>query len=78
MRPPIIGLSVSSTGDASCRDMRFRIHRGATEIGGNCVELEAHGYTILIDLGLPLSASCSGAERRGEGRSSRHHPQSQP
>ena len=34
--------------------MRLRIHRGATEIGGNCVELEQDGKSILLDLGLPL------------------------
>jgi ribonuclease J len=37
--------------------MRLRIHRGAREIGGNCVELEADGQSILLDLGLPLDAA---------------------
>lgn len=36
--------------------MRFRIHRAADEIGGNCIELEAQGKSILLDLGLPLVA----------------------
>ena len=36
--------------------MRLRIHRGAQEIGGNCVELESGGWSILLDLGLPLDA----------------------
>jgi hypothetical protein len=36
--------------------MRLRIHRGANEIGGSCVELEAQGCSILLDLGLPLDA----------------------
>ena len=36
--------------------MRFRIHHGATEIGGNCIEVESQGKTILLDLGLPLNA----------------------
>lgn len=36
--------------------MRIRIHRGAHEIGGNCVEIESQGYSILLDLGLPLTA----------------------
>jgi len=36
--------------------MRLRIHRGAQEIGGNCVELESGGCSILLDLGLPLDA----------------------
>ncbi len=34
--------------------MRFRIHRGAREIGGNCVEVESGGARILLDLGRPL------------------------
>src|SRR4051794_26219274 len=34
--------------------MRLRIHHGATEIGGNCIELERDGKTLLLDLGLPL------------------------
>lgn len=37
--------------------MRARIHRGAREIGGNCVELESHGRRLVLDLGRPLSAS---------------------
>ena len=36
--------------------MQIRIHRGASEIGGNCIELESNGYSIILDLGLPLSA----------------------
>lgn len=37
--------------------MRVRIHRGAVEIGGNCIEVEAAtGQRILLDLGRPLSA----------------------
>lgn len=36
--------------------MRVRIHRGAQEIGGNCVELEADGRRLVLDLGLPLDA----------------------
>jgi ribonuclease J len=35
---------------------RARIHRGAHQIGGTCVELEAGGQQILLDLGLPLDA----------------------
>ena len=37
--------------------MRVRIHRGAGEIGGTCVELEAADERIVLDLGLPLDAS---------------------
>lgn len=36
--------------------MRARIHRGAREIGGNCVELEAGGKRLVLDLGRPLDA----------------------
>ena len=36
--------------------MRFRIHRAAAEIGGNFVEVEAQGHSILLDLGQPLEA----------------------
>src|SRR5437762_10141921 len=35
---------------------RGRIHRGTQQIGGTCVELEAGGERILLDLGLPLDA----------------------
>jgi ribonuclease J len=35
--------------------MKLRIHRGAKEIGGNCIELNAAGKTLLLDLGMPLS-----------------------
>ena len=37
--------------------MRVRIHRGAHEIGGNCIEVEHDGDRIVLDLGRPLSAS---------------------
>ena len=36
--------------------MKVRIHRGAHEIGGSCVELESQGQRIVLDLGRPLSA----------------------
>lgn len=36
--------------------MRVRIHRGAHEIGGNCIEVENDGERIVLDLGRPLSA----------------------
>lgn len=35
--------------------MRIRIHRGTREIGGSCIELEAQGARLLLDLGLPLN-----------------------
>lgn len=34
--------------------MRVRIHRGASEIGGNCIEIETSGYRLVLDLGKPL------------------------
>lgn len=36
--------------------MRICIHRGAKEIGGTCVELEAQGKRLVLDVGLPLDA----------------------
>jgi ribonuclease J len=36
--------------------MRFCIHRAASQVGGNCIEVEAGGHSILLDLGLPLGA----------------------
>jgi len=36
--------------------MNICIHRGAKEIGGSCVEIEADGQRLLLDLGLPLDA----------------------
>src|SRR5438132_4843960 len=36
--------------------MRVRIHRGAHEIGGSCVEVESGDSRIVLDVGRPLSA----------------------
>lgn len=36
--------------------MKIIIHRGAQEIGGTCIQLSTSKTTILLDLGLPLSA----------------------
>lgn len=36
--------------------MRLRIHRSTREIGGNCVELQSQGKSLLLDLGMPLVA----------------------
>jgi len=36
--------------------MRVCIRRGAKEIGGSCVEVEASGRRIVLDVGLPLGA----------------------
>lgn len=37
-------------------DMQVRIHRGAAEIGGSCIEVRYGDATILLDLGRPLWA----------------------
>jgi ribonuclease J len=34
--------------------VKARIHRGAHEVGASCVELEAAGGVLLLDVGLPL------------------------
>ena len=36
--------------------MRVCIHRGTKQISGTCVEIEALGSRIIVDLGLPLDA----------------------
>lgn len=40
--------------------MRLRIHHGAAEIGGNCIELLSGTSRLLLDLGLPLQAGDHG------------------
>ena len=37
--------------------IRLRVHRGAREIGGNCVELLAGKSRLILDLGRPLNVS---------------------
>lgn len=37
--------------------MRVRILRGATQVGGSCVEVEHGGTRIVLDVGLPLDGS---------------------
>ncbi|MBL0159929.1 MAG: MBL fold metallo-hydrolase [Bryobacterales bacterium] len=36
--------------------MKITMHRGARQIGGNCVELAVPGARLILDLGLPLDA----------------------
>jgi ribonuclease J len=36
--------------------MRVCIHRGTKQIGGTCIEIEAQGKRIVLDVGLPLDA----------------------
>ena len=43
--------------------MRIRIHRGTKEIGGTCIELEAGGERLVLDVGLPLDAPDEARER---------------
>jgi ribonuclease J len=35
--------------------LNLRIHRGAHEVGGNCIELQVEGQSLLLDLGMPLT-----------------------
>ena len=42
--------------------MRICIHRGTKEIGGTCIEIEAEGSRIALDVGLPLDAPEEGRE----------------
>jgi len=37
--------------------MRARIHRGAHEVGGNCIELEHDGQRLVLDLGMPITVA---------------------
>ena len=37
-------------------NFRVKIHRGAREVGGSCIELEAAGRRLVLDLGRPLDA----------------------
>ncbi len=37
--------------------LKIRIHRGAKEIGGNCIELDADGVRLVLDVGRPLNAA---------------------
>lgn len=42
--------------------MRLCVHRGTSEIGGNCIEVEVAGKSILLDLGMPLMGDVSPAD----------------
>ncbi|MEQ8426309.1 MAG: MBL fold metallo-hydrolase [Gammaproteobacteria bacterium] len=35
--------------------MQIRIHRGSSEIGGNCIEVKSGNQFILLDIGMPLT-----------------------
>lgn len=56
--------------------MRARIHCGAHEVGGNCIELEHDGQRLVLDLGMPITVApgtevplpaVEGLERGGDG-----------
>ena len=51
-------LGSSDTGHprAAGNSVRICIHRGTREIGGTCIEVEAQGKRIALDVGLPLDA----------------------
>lgn len=36
--------------------MKYSIHGGKDEIGGNCIELEAGSKRLILDMGIPLMA----------------------
>ena len=36
--------------------MRVRVHRGCHEVGGTCIEVEAEGARVVLDVGRPLTA----------------------
>jgi ribonuclease J len=36
--------------------MKICVHRGTQEIGGTCIEIEAEGKRVVLDVGLPLDA----------------------
>ena len=55
---PNRGVAVSNAPTpASAETFEVRIHRGAHEIGGNCVELRHCKHTLVLDIGKPLSAA---------------------
>jgi ribonuclease J len=55
---PNHGLAVSTAPiRASVEALEVRIHRGAHEIGGNCVEVRHGQDTLILDIGKPLSAA---------------------
>jgi len=53
-------MSMAAMNAASVREpapLEVRIHRGAHEIGGNCVELRHGQDTLILDIGKPLTAA---------------------
>ena len=58
----LLGLSIEGNSTRET-DMRIRIHRGTQEIGGTCIEVEAGGRSVALDVGLPLDAGNSDPAR---------------
>jgi len=48
---------MNATSVRATEPLEVRIHRGAHEIGGNCVELRHGKDTLILDIGKPLSAT---------------------
>lgn len=42
--------------------MNVRIHRGAHQVGGSCIEVEAGGRRIVLDVGMPMGENPKGSE----------------
>lgn len=57
---PIPGTSAAATIErfplADDGDLKLVVHRSASEIGGNCIELRTAGTRLLLDIGRPLKA----------------------
>ena len=45
--------------------MKLCVHRGTKEIGGTCIEVEAQGKRVVLDVGLPLDAPDGEGAREG-------------
>ncbi|MCK9224171.1 MAG: MBL fold metallo-hydrolase [Candidatus Muirbacterium halophilum] len=37
--------------------MKFHVHGGKNEIGGNCIEIINEGKSIILDVGIPVEAN---------------------
>jgi len=53
---PVLLRKVRDRPPPASGGFNVRIHRGAHEIGGSCVELESHGSRLVLDVGKPLWA----------------------
>jgi ribonuclease J len=47
---------VADKGTEYPASLRVCIHRGADQVGGTCIELEAEDKRIVLDIGVPLDA----------------------